>query len=369
MKTAVTSPELLGLFTVPEGMPVEYAVVEMMGHTSYGARISEVDFIGAKHLHCEVFTPRLLRERYPDAPRFCAVQRVPAATIFRVTVCTEDDAKLYNDDAEFERSLPGVKVWTGPRNAEDEDEEDDETDDTAEGPIGVPSSRGKLVELSQEVADVLRAVRDDGLSDDDDASYNGREEPLDAIIDQLDTLAHSESALLGTAQGCADPDAPGHREEEEHRAFESWLSHLAKRLRRPAPSVISVEHRASVEKAMVEAALDIEAAQRVVTPFDARRAGPPPDSTKDGQDMLLKLACLASRPGRVFRCTYRNHEGKTERRTIRFDAIQYGSNDYHPVAQFLARVYCLDRKAVRHFAVADMNGLELLNKDYEHSEG
>lgn len=52
---------------------------------------------------------------------------------------------------------------------------------------------------------------------------------------------------------------------------------------------------------------------------------------------------------------YRNHRGSLERRTLVFQQLEFGRNEYYPEEQFLLRCYCLDRKAERSFAVQNIS--------------
>lgn len=64
-------------------------------------------------------------------------------------------------------------------------------------------------------------------------------------------------------------------------------------------------------------------------------------------------------PGTTVRFDYVNHRGVSENRTVVFRGLDFGSNEYYPEPQFLLRGWCLDRKAVRSFAIGRIDGEEL----------
>lgn len=51
---------------------------------------------------------------------------------------------------------------------------------------------------------------------------------------------------------------------------------------------------------------------------------------------------------------YTNWKGETAIRTICIQYVWFGSTEYHPEDQWLARVYDIEKKAMRDFALADM---------------
>jgi hypothetical protein len=62
-------------------MESQFAIVELMGHRSYGAKVSEVEQFGIKMLRAEVLS---------ESP---FVQDVHPQAIYAITLCTEDQAK------------------------------------------------------------------------------------------------------------------------------------------------------------------------------------------------------------------------------------------------------------------------------------
>ena len=52
--------------------------------------------------------------------------------------------------------------------------------------------------------------------------------------------------------------------------------------------------------------------------------------------------------------TYENHRGVTERRRVLPMNIWYSATEHHPVACWMLRAHCLDRKALRDFKLTKM---------------
>lgn len=96
----------------------EFAIVEIMGHRRYGARVSEVQKFGATFLRADVLTE----------PPF--TQYVPPGSIFALTTCSEEQARKacrYTDapqELRPERALPA--------RAESREQIDDGTDEESE---------------------------------------------------------------------------------------------------------------------------------------------------------------------------------------------------------------------------------------------
>jgi hypothetical protein len=69
-----------------EGTQDQYAIVELMGRRSFGARIAEVEKFGAKFLQAEILMPG------GDVVQ----QLVSPAALYAMTSCTEDQARAKN---------------------------------------------------------------------------------------------------------------------------------------------------------------------------------------------------------------------------------------------------------------------------------
>lgn len=62
-------------------------------------------------------------------------------------------------------------------------------------------------------------------------------------------------------------------------------------------------------------------------------------------------------PAGVLRFDYTNYRGETARRSVRLPRFYWGATEYHPTPQLLLEAFCLDREALRVFAVGDMEVL------------
>lgn len=97
-------------------MEPTFAIVEMMGHRRFGARISEVEQFGIKMLRAEVLSEHSF------------VQDIHPQSIYAITRCTEEQAKAasrYTHSPAAEHQLPA------PDDDDDEfiDQENEENDD------------------------------------------------------------------------------------------------------------------------------------------------------------------------------------------------------------------------------------------------
>lgn len=63
---------------------------------------------------------------------------------------------------------------------------------------------------------------------------------------------------------------------------------------------------------------------------------------------------LSFRPGDSIQFDYKNWEGKIEQRTVIFEGLDHGTNEFYPEPQWLLRGICHDRMATRSFAFANM---------------
>jgi hypothetical protein len=74
----------------------QFAIVELMGHRRFGARIADCERFGAKFLHAEILTPA-------GEP---IVQIVNPASIYALTVCTEAQARAQNTKWSLQTAVP-----------------------------------------------------------------------------------------------------------------------------------------------------------------------------------------------------------------------------------------------------------------------
>jgi len=59
--------------------------------------------------------------------------------------------------------------------------------------------------------------------------------------------------------------------------------------------------------------------------------------------------------GETMRFVYRNYRGEISMREVRTPVVTfYGSNDYHPLPQWLVRAYDIEKEDYRDFALSDM---------------
>ena len=59
---------------------------------------------------------------------------------------------------------------------------------------------------------------------------------------------------------------------------------------------------------------------------------------------------------------YKNHRGETSQRRVKPLRIYWGNTEYHPDSQWLLEAFDEDKKALRDFAMADINPPEEVNK-------
>lgn len=57
--------------------------------------------------------------------------------------------------------------------------------------------------------------------------------------------------------------------------------------------------------------------------------------------------------------TYTNHRGKTSKRRVSFQGLDYGNNEWYPERQWFLRGIDLDKKEVRSFALSRIDGEEI----------
>jgi hypothetical protein len=67
---------------------------------------------------------------------------------------------------------------------------------------------------------------------------------------------------------------------------------------------------------------------------------------------------MALAPGQVLKFRYKNWQGIVADRKARFEALVYGSTEWHPKPQWLVKAVDLDKGEVRLFALQDMVPLE-----------
>ncbi len=59
-------------------------------------------------------------------------------------------------------------------------------------------------------------------------------------------------------------------------------------------------------------------------------------------------------PGSRISFKYTNYKGETSIRTITYQALEYGSNEYHKEQQWFVYGICSDKQAPRSFALKDI---------------
>lgn len=60
--------------------------------------------------------------------------------------------------------------------------------------------------------------------------------------------------------------------------------------------------------------------------------------------------------GAMVTFAYTNYRDVKENRIVRFSALQYGANEYHPEPTWLLHGYCFQRKGYRSFDLARIDG-------------
>lgn len=61
------------------------------------------------------------------------------------------------------------------------------------------------------------------------------------------------------------------------------------------------------------------------------------------------------RPGDILQFDYENYRGETSLRTVRFEGLDYGDNEWYPQRQWFMRTHDLDKDAARSFALAKID--------------
>jgi hypothetical protein len=92
----------------------QFAIVEMMGHRRFGARVSEVEQFGAKMMRAEILVPNA------DP----VIQFVSPSSLYAVTLCDEATARKQNNDAwSLRQAIPGLPApnTAGPDDIADGD--------------------------------------------------------------------------------------------------------------------------------------------------------------------------------------------------------------------------------------------------------
>lgn len=64
--------------------------------------------------------------------------------------------------------------------------------------------------------------------------------------------------------------------------------------------------------------------------------------------------------GAILQFDYVNHEGKLSTRTVRFEGMDYGENEWYSGRQWFMRCYDLERKAPRSFALNRIHGDDVI---------
>lgn len=93
-----------------------FAVVEMLGHRRFGARISEVEMFGAKLMRAEILGPR--------SGEYVAEQFVSANALYAVTIVTENHARTINTPWQLRTSVPMLPAVDGFRREGEPDPRD-----------------------------------------------------------------------------------------------------------------------------------------------------------------------------------------------------------------------------------------------------
>lgn len=68
------------------------------------------------------------------------------------------------------------------------------------------------------------------------------------------------------------------------------------------------------------------------------------------------MSLFGLRPGFHVQFDYTNHEGKFGTRTVLFQSLDFGSNEWYPEPQWFLSGMCLERRARRSFALAKIDG-------------
>lgn len=117
-----------------------FAIVELMGHRRFGARISEVDMFGTKLMRAEILGPR--------PGEVVAEQFVGGGSIYALTIVTEERARSINTPYQLAGALPLL-----PDVAGEADRLRHEDDGDADAPCRCGHIRGSHVAGADECCD------------------------------------------------------------------------------------------------------------------------------------------------------------------------------------------------------------------------
>lgn len=76
---------------------------------------------------------------------------------------------------------------------------------------------------------------------------------------------------------------------------------------------------------------------------------------------MTALREVEIRPGDKIRFHYTNWQMETEWRKAEVSSFWFGSSTYHQGEQWFMRAVCLDRGAVRNFAMRDMRDISVID--------
>lgn len=86
----------------------QFAIVEMMGHRRFGARVTEVERFGAKCMRAEILSEGPTVEQY-----------VFPGSIYAVTMCTEPQARAVNTKWSLQSAVPMLPAEVAPGTDDD----------------------------------------------------------------------------------------------------------------------------------------------------------------------------------------------------------------------------------------------------------
>lgn len=95
----------------------QFAIVELMGHRRFGARVSESEQFGQKFLRAEIVGA--------GPGEFVAEQLVHPQSIYAVTLCTEDRARAINTRWSLQSALPMLPDVAGDDDLDADDRDSD----------------------------------------------------------------------------------------------------------------------------------------------------------------------------------------------------------------------------------------------------
>lgn len=70
---------------------------------------------------------------------------------------------------------------------------------------------------------------------------------------------------------------------------------------------------------------------------------------------------LTLRPGHVLTFPYENYRGEVQERVVRFESVQFGSNEWYPEPQWFLHCFDFEKQAQRSFALNQIDPSKIVS--------